>query len=51
MALDPEVKKNWESMQANYNYPVDAIGRPIDSNDQETLAVWQNEGIDTFQQR
>ena len=26
----------------------DALGRPIDQNDQETLRVWREEGIDRF---
>lgn len=48
MPLDPAVKKNWEKLQTKYNFPVDALGRPIDQKDQETLHVWQNEGIDQF---
>ena len=50
MALDPNVKANWEKLQEKYNYPVDALGRPIDQNDSETLRVWQDEGIDRFMQ-
>ena len=48
MAIDPTVKKNWEKIQSKYNFPVDALGRPIDQKDSETLNVWQNEGIDQF---
>ena len=48
VALDPKVKQNWEKMQEKYNYPVDALGRPIDQKDQQTLHVWQTEGIDRF---
>ena len=48
MALDPKVKKNWEKLQNQFNFPVDALGRPIDQGDQETLYVWQAEGIDEF---
>lgn len=48
MALEPSVKKNWEKLQEQYNYPVDAMGRPIDQNDQDTLRVWKEEGIDRF---
>ena len=51
MALDSSVKKNWEKLQEQYNYPVDALGRPIDPKDQETLNVWYEEGIDQFQQK
>jgi len=48
MSMDNAVKKNWEELQQKYNVPVDALGRPIDPKDQETLKVWQNEGIDQF---
>lgn len=48
MPIDPNVKKNWEKLQEKYAYPVDALGRPIDPKDQETLNVWQEEGIDRF---
>ena len=50
MAIEPAVKQNWEKLQESYNYPVDAVGRPIDPKDQETLSVWQGEGIDRFMQ-
>jgi hypothetical protein len=48
MPLDPNVKANWEKLQEQYNYPVDALGRPIDPRDEETLSVWREEGIDQF---
>ena len=48
MGLDPKVKENWEKMQQQYDYPVDAVGRPIDPKDQQTLKVWKDEGIDRF---
>ena len=51
MALDPNIKANREKLQQKYNYPVDALGRPIDQNDAETLKVWQDEGIDYFMQK
>ena len=51
MALDPQVRANWEKLQEKYNYPVDALGRPIDPKDQETLKVWKTEGIDRFQKK
>lgn len=50
MAIDPTVRKNWEELQSQYNYPVDALGRPIDTADQQTLQAWQDEGIDNFMQ-
>ncbi len=51
MPVDPNVKTNWEKLQEEYNYPVDALGRPIDQNDQETLKVWREESIDRFMQK
>jgi hypothetical protein len=51
MPVDPKIKKNWEKLQEKVNYPVDALGRPIDPKDQQTLTVWKEEGIDQFQKR
>lgn len=48
MPVDPVVKKNWEKLQRQYDHPIDAMGRPIDPKDVETLKVWQEEGIDRF---
>ncbi len=48
MPLDPKVKAQWEKIQSQYNYPVDATGRSIDPKDQKTLKVWRDEGIDRF---
>ena len=48
MALDPNIKASWEKLQQGHNYPVDAVGRPIDPKDQETLGVWHVEGVDRF---
>ena len=48
MPIEPTVKKNWEKIQSKYNFPVDALGRPIDQKDGETLNEWQNEGIVQF---
>ena len=48
MPIETTVKTNWEKLQEKYNYPVDAMGRPIDPKDQETLKVWRDEGIDRF---
>ena len=49
--MNETVKKNWEKLQEKYNAPVDALGRPIDPKDQETLQVWRDEGIDRFMQK
>jgi hypothetical protein len=51
MPIDPKFKKQWERIQAKYNHPVDALGRPIDPRDQKTLKVWRDEGIDQFQKK
>ncbi len=48
MALKPGVKKNWEDIQKKYDFPVNAIGVKIKDNDQKTLKVWKEEGIDKF---
>ena len=48
MPMDESVKQSWQQLQAQYDYPIDALGRPIDAGDQETLAIWQSEGIDKF---
>ena len=48
MPVEATIKDNWEKLQEKYNYPVDALGRPIDAKDQETLKVWREEGIDQF---
>jgi hypothetical protein len=48
MPLDPNIRKQWEKLQEKYNYPVDALGRPMDPKDQKTLKVWRDEGLDQF---
>jgi hypothetical protein len=51
MALSSQIRENWEKLQEKYNYPVDALGRPIETKDEETLKVWHSEGIDRFQKK
>lgn len=46
MALDPAIRKAWIEIQKNHPVPVNAIGVPIPSEDEATLAVWRREGID-----
>ncbi len=48
MTVKPEIKKNWIEIQKQYGVPVNAIGVKINKNDQATLKVWQEEGIDQF---
>jgi hypothetical protein len=51
MPVDDKVKKQWEKLQEKYNYPVDALGRPIDPKDQNALQAWKEAGVDRFMQR
>jgi len=48
MGLDPAVKKTWIEIQKQHSVPVNAIGVKIDTNDNMTLKVWKEEGIDKF---
>ncbi len=48
MALTSTVKKQWIAVQKKHPVPVNAIGVKIKSNDQKTLKIWQEEGIDKF---
>ena len=48
MAIPEQVRKNWESIQQKYDFPVNAIGVKIDTKDEKTLRVWKDEGIDNF---
>ena len=48
MTINPQIKKNWISIQKKHSVPVNAIGVKIDSKDEATLKVWRSEGIDDF---
>jgi len=48
MSLDSRIKSNWIEAQKKSDRPVNAIGLPIDPNDERTLAVWREEGIDQY---
>ncbi len=48
MTLDTAVKKNWIEVQKKHAVPVNAIGVKIDTNDEKTMKVWKDEGIDEF---
>ena len=48
MTLDTAVKKNWIEVQKKHTAPVNAIGVKIDTNDEKTMKVWKDEGIDEF---
>lgn len=48
MGLDTNVKRNWIELQKKYDHPVNAIGVKIKPNDEKTLKVWKEEGIDQF---
>jgi len=51
MGLDPAIKKNWIDIQKRHDVPVNAIGVKIESKDEKTMKVWQDEGIDQFIKR
>ena len=51
MPINDDVKKNWQEIQSKQSVPVNAIGVPISANDEATLAVWKEEGIDSFMQK
>jgi hypothetical protein len=51
MPIDSNIKDSWAKLQQKYDYPVDAMGRPIDPKDQQTLNVWKEEGLDRFMKR
>ena len=51
MGIDPTVKKNWVEIQKKMDVPVNAIGVKIDSNDEKSLKIWRDEGIDTHMKR
>lgn len=51
MALKANIKKQWIEVQKKHSYPVNAIGVKIKSNDQKTLQVWKDEGIDQFMKK
>lgn len=48
MGLAPQIKKNWIEIQKKNDSPVNAIGVKIASNDEKTLKIWKEEGIDQF---
>ena len=48
MSLNDQVRKNWETIQQKYDVPVNAIGVKIATNDEKTLKIWRDEGIDKF---
>jgi hypothetical protein len=50
MPINQQLKEKWEKIQQEYDYPVDALGNPIAEDDEETLAIWHEEGIANFMQ-
>lgn len=45
MSLHPGIKNNWITLQKQYTYPVNTLGRRIAITNQRALAVWEKEGI------
>jgi hypothetical protein len=48
LKLNPAVKRNWIEVQKKHSVPVNAIGVKIEPNDEKTLQIWRDEGIDQF---
>jgi len=48
MAMAAAVKKNWIAIQKKHTVPVNAIGVKIKKNDEKTLKIWHEEGIDQY---
>ena len=48
MPVPEAVKNTWIELQKQCSYPVNAIGVRINSNDEKTLKVWREEGIDQY---
>lgn len=51
MALAETIRKNWIEIQKRHNIPVNAFGARIKDNDQKTLKIWKEEGIDKFMKK
>ncbi len=48
MGISEAIKKNWIAIQKKNSVPVNAIGIKIRKDDEKTLKIWQDEGIDKF---
>ncbi len=48
MAISEAIKKNWVEIQKKHSVPVNAIGVQIRKDDEKTLKIWQDEGINKF---
>jgi hypothetical protein len=48
MGISEAIKKNWIAIQKKNTVPVNAIGVKIRKDDEKTLKIWQDEGIDKF---
>jgi hypothetical protein len=48
MGISEAIKKNWIAIQKKNSVPVNAIGVKIGKDDEKTLKIWQDEGIDKF---
>ena len=51
MAVPDNVRNMWSEVQKKHDVPVNAIGVKIKANDEATLKVWRDEGIDRFMKR
>jgi hypothetical protein len=48
MAISEAIKKNWVAIQQKYSVPVNAIGVKIRKDDEKTLKIWKEEGLNKF---
>jgi hypothetical protein len=48
MAISEAIKRNWIAIQKKHLVPVNAIGVKIRKDDEKTLKIWQEEGINKF---
>jgi hypothetical protein len=48
MGISEAIKKNWIAIQKKNTVPVNAIGVKIRKDDEKTLKIRQDEGIDKF---
>ena len=51
MGINEMIKKNWIAIQKKHSVPVNAIGVKIRKDDEKTLKIWQEEGINKFLQK
>ena len=46
MAIDEAFRLKWIATQRKFDYPVNAMGAPIAEDDEVSMRIWQEQGID-----